>query len=95
MLLIREAPNKFTDKERDEKTGYDYFGARYYDSDLSQWLSVDPMSDKYHNLSPYNYCAWNPVILVDPDGNSTIRFTIMMVIFWELTIKDCRGKLFL
>jgi len=71
MLLIREAPNKFTDKERDEKTGYDYFGARYYDSDLSQWLSVDPMSDKYPNLSPYNYCAWNPVILVDPDGNST------------------------
>ena len=24
--------------------------------------------DKYPNISPYNYCLWNPVILVDPDG---------------------------
>ncbi len=62
---------KFTGKERDEETGYDYFGARYYDSDLSQWLSVDPMSDKYPSLSPYMYCAGNPVILVDPDGRTT------------------------
>ena len=32
------------------------------------WLSVDPMADKYPNISPYAYCAWNPVKLVDPDG---------------------------
>ena len=44
------------------------FGARYYDSGLSIWLSVDPMSDMYPSMSPYNYCANNPVILVDPDG---------------------------
>ena len=42
--------------------------ARYYNSDLSIWLSVDPMVDKYPNLSPYNYCADNPVRLVDEDG---------------------------
>ena len=55
-------------KEKDSETGYHYFGARYYNSDLSLWLSVDPMSDKYPSLSPYNYCDWNPVKLVDPDG---------------------------
>ncbi|MBO4588642.1 MAG: hypothetical protein J5711_07095 [Bacteroidales bacterium] len=55
-------------KEKDSETGYYYFGARYYNSDLSLWLSVDPMADKYPSLSPYNYCAWNPVKLVDPDG---------------------------
>ncbi|MBR3939470.1 MAG: hypothetical protein IKJ67_05805 [Bacteroidales bacterium] len=59
----------FTGKERDSETGFSYFGARYYDSDLmTGWLSVDPMADKYPSLSPYAYCAWNPVKLVDPDG---------------------------
>ena len=51
------------------ETGFSYFGARYYDSDLMiGWLSVDPMADKYPSLSPYAYCGWNPVKLVDPDG---------------------------
>ena len=58
-----------TGKEKDSETGFSYFGARYYDSDLmTGWLSVDPMADKYPSLSPYAYCAWNPVRLVDPDG---------------------------
>jgi RHS repeat-associated protein len=61
---------KFTAKELDNETNYTYFGARYYDSDLSSWLSVDPLSDKYPSLSPYNYCAGNPVVMVDPDGMS-------------------------
>ena len=65
----------FTGKERDSETGFSYFGARYYDSDiLTGWLSVDPMADKYPNISPYAYCAWNPVKLVDPDGNSISEF---------------------
>ena len=59
----------FTGKERDEETGYGYFGARYMDHELmTMWLSVDPMADKYPSISPYAYCAWNPVKLVDPDG---------------------------
>ena len=64
----------FTGKERDSETGFSYFGARYYDSDLmTGWLSVDPMADKYPSLSPYAYCAWNPIKLVDPDGRDTIN----------------------
>ena len=59
----------FTGKERDEETGYGYFGARYMDHELmTMWLSVDPMADKYPSMSPYSYCAWNPVKLVDPNG---------------------------
>ena len=58
----------FSSKERDVETGLSYFGARYYSSDLSIWLSVDPMADKYPSLSPYTYCADNPVKLVDPNG---------------------------
>ena len=63
--------HSFTGKERDTETGYSYFGARYYDSDLSGlFLSVDPLSDKYPGLSPYAYCAWNPIKIIDPSGDS-------------------------
>ena len=63
---------KFTGKERDQETGYDFFGARYLSSILSHWLSVDPLSDKYPNISPYAYCSWNPVNRIDPDGEEWI-----------------------
>jgi len=63
----------FTGKERDEETGYGYFGARYMDHELmTMWLSVDPMADKYPSISPYAYCNWNPVKLVDPDGRDVL-----------------------
>ena len=58
----------FSAKEKDSETGLSYFGSRYYSSDLSVWLSVDPMAHKYPSLSPYVYCADNPVKLVDPNG---------------------------
>ena len=58
----------FSAKERDAETGLSYFGARYYSSDLSIWLSVDPMSDKYPSTSPFAYCRNNPVILIDQIG---------------------------
>ena len=59
----------FTGKEKDSETGFYYFGARYYDPVLSGlFISIDPMSDKYPSISPYAYCAWNPIKLVDPDG---------------------------
>ena len=67
---LRFCPFVSTGKERDEETGYGYFGARYMDHELmTMWLSVDPMANKYPNISPYAYCAWNPVKLVDSDGN--------------------------
>ena len=67
-FLILNWSYTFSAKERDSETGLSYFGSRYYSSDLSVWLSVDPMSDKYPSLSPYVYCANNPVRCVDPNG---------------------------
>ena len=66
--LIPNCTYTFSAKERDPETGLSYFGSRYYSSDLSIWLNVDPQSAKYPSLSPYVYCANNPVRLVDPNG---------------------------
>ena len=71
-LLTANSSYTFSAKEKDSETGLSYFGSRYYSSDLSIWLSVDPMSDKYPSLSPFTYCADNPVKLVDPDGEEFI-----------------------
>ena len=62
----------FSAKEKDVETGLSYFGSRYYASDLSIWLSVDPMAHKYPSLSPYVYCANNPIKLVDPNGEEIV-----------------------
>ncbi|MBR6174386.1 MAG: hypothetical protein IKQ52_02195, partial [Bacteroidales bacterium] len=67
-LLTANSTYTFSAKEKDSETGLSYFGPRYYSSDLSVWLSVDPMAAKYPSLSPYVYCADNPVKLVDPNG---------------------------
>ena len=71
-ILYSSLSYTFSAKEKDAETGLSYFGSRYYSSDLSLWLSVDPMSDKYPSLSPYVYCADNPVKLVDPNGEEFV-----------------------
>lgn len=58
----------FNAKELDNETGLYYYGARYLDPTGAMWLSVDPMWEEYAGMSPYNYCAGNPVKLVNPDG---------------------------
>ena len=51
-------------------TGWLDFGARQYDSFLGRWTTVDPLAEKYPGISPYSYCAGNPINFVDPDGCS-------------------------
>ena len=69
------APTKANNgKEFDELHGlntYDY-GARQYAPLLPMWDRVDPLVEKYYGVSPYAYCANNPVTFVDPDGRNPI-----------------------
>ena len=44
------------------------YGARLYSVVTGRWLSQDPLGEEYYWLSPYSYCAGNPVDFVDPDG---------------------------
>ena len=66
---------RFTGKELDRQNGlnmYD-FGARWYDvAGVPMWTSVDPLCEKYYSISPYAYCAGNPINAVDPNGENPI-----------------------
>ena len=59
---------KYVGKERDEETGLYYYGARYYAPWIGRWTAVDPLAEKYKNLSPYNYVENAPLKFIDPDG---------------------------
>ena len=73
LLTANSLTFTFSAKEKDLETGLSYFGSRYYSSDLSIWLSVDPMAAKYASTSPYAYCRNNPIIMVDPNGEFDTR----------------------
>ena len=69
---------KFTGKERDAETGYDYYGARYQIVPLGIWGSPDPLLDKYIHLSPYMYCNGNPIKYVDIKGTHPAALALLV-----------------
>ena len=60
------SPFKFNSKELDQESGLHYYGARYYQSKLSSWMSVDPLA--HSTLEPYSFVGNNPMVYVDPTG---------------------------
>ncbi len=62
------SPYRFNGKEKDPETGYHYYGARYYQSKFSVWMSVDPLAHLRSWVSPYNFVQNNPINRVDPTG---------------------------
>ena len=67
-------PYKYNCKELDRVHGLDWYdyGARRYDPAFCQFTQMDPLCEQYPHLSPYAYCAGNPVRYVDPDGRNPI-----------------------
>lgn len=57
-----------TQHERDQETGLDYRGARYYDGDVGRFLSLDPLAKQYARWTPYCFVLGNPISLIDPTG---------------------------
>ena len=70
-----EMPYKFNGKEFDQETGLYYYGARYMDPKISMWLGVDPLAEKYPNVTGYCYTMDNPIKFIEIDGKDWILST--------------------
>ena len=64
--LVYDGAMDFTDRTH----GLDLYDseARWYDSLIGRTSTMDPLAEKYYSLSPYLWCAGNPVKYVDPSG---------------------------
>ncbi len=40
--------------------------------DVTRFLTIDPLAEKYSQMSPYGYCANNPIRYIDPDGQKLV-----------------------
>ena len=63
-------PLKYSAKELDRENGLDLYDskARWYDSMIGRTPTQDPLAEKYYDMSPYLWCAANPITLTDPTG---------------------------
>lgn len=63
----------FAGQQRDRESGFDYFGARYYQSQTGRFTSVDPghvggSPENPQGWNGYSYALNNPFRFVDPLG---------------------------
>ncbi|MDR0232139.1 MAG: hypothetical protein LBI82_08485 [Dysgonamonadaceae bacterium] len=72
--LCRYPLYKFGDKEYDEMHGLNWFdfNARFYNGIVPGFTTLDPLAEKYYSISPYAYCANNPIKYIDPDGRQIV-----------------------
>ena len=71
-------PYKYNGKELDgmhQLNLYDY-SARYYESAIGRFISVDPHAEGYYSWSPYAYVGNNPLKYIDPTGMDWYIFNL-------------------
>jgi len=69
--IATPTPWLFASKHYEAETRLVYFGSRYYDPELMQWISPDPLGSLQHS-NHYLYCLNNPLFYFDPDGEFAI-----------------------
>lgn len=95
----------FTGKERDQESGNDYFGARYYASSMGRFMSPDWDSDPFpipyasledpQTLNLYSYVQNNPMSSRDPDGHASYQDNGNGQLTWQGDYdgeRDCSGS---
>ena len=68
---VHENRYRYNGKEFNEEAGWYDYGARWYDASLGRFMRVDPKADAFAGWSPYSYGLNNPIIMIDPGGDST------------------------
>ena len=61
---------KYTGKESGDEIGLYDFSARFLHTRFGRFTTIDPLAEKYPDISPYAYCSTNPVNRVDLDGRT-------------------------
>jgi RHS repeat-associated protein len=70
-------PYRYNGKELEAMNGlneYDY-GARRRETGIPVWTTMDPLAEKYYEMSPYVYCKNSPILQIDPLGMESGKAT--------------------
>ena len=84
----------FNGKENDNDAGkgiQDY-GMRIYDTRLGKFLSVDPISYKYPELTPYQSASNRPIDGIDLDGLEYLSVTVSKISM-NISVIESDGKI--
>ena len=68
-------------RENDPETGLYYYRARYYDPSVGRFIGEDPIQFHGGEVNLYSYAAENPVLFLDPSGNSYCKFDNCFKVF--------------
>ena len=68
---------------------YDY-GMREYNQQIARFFRIDPITEKFYQLSPYQYCSNDPIKNVDLDGAEGLDFRIFNKLV-QNTVKNPNG----
>ena len=64
----KESPYRYGGKEWNATSSTYDFEARYLSPSFHRFTTMDPLCEKYYSISPYAYCANDPVNVIDPSG---------------------------
>jgi RHS repeat-associated protein len=69
---VQAPTTRYTFSGKEKQTvrdlGWLDFSARMMNGEIPIFTTQDPLAEKYYSISPYAYCAGNPVKYIDPDG---------------------------